>query len=101
MDNLTTSELMLVEQRVTNATKSTTVAYLLWFFGWWISGHRWYLGRPLSAILQIASYFILVGLIWVVIDAFLIPGMVREEQDRERARLMDLLREEKIEPDLA
>lgn len=70
---LTISELSLVEQRVANDGPSTGVAYLLWFFLGWISAHRFYLGRPATAILQILSYFILIGFIWLLIDAFLIP----------------------------
>ena len=39
-------------------------------------------------MLQILSYFILVGFVWVLIDAFLIPGMVREKNDAIRRRMM-------------
>jgi TM2 domain-containing membrane protein YozV len=81
---LSTAELTLIEQRVTNDGPSTGAAYLLWFFTWWVSGHRFYLGRPGTAILQILSYFILVGFIWVLIDAFLIPGMIRDKRNEIR-----------------
>jgi TM2 domain-containing membrane protein YozV len=92
---LTTEELMLIEQRVTNAKKSTGAAYLLWFFLWFLSGHRFYLGRTGTAFLQIASYFVLVGFIWIVVDAFLIPGMICESNDRERDRLIAAMRSHK------
>lgn len=88
---LSTSELMLVEQRVTNDAPSTGAAYLLWFFLWFVSGHRFYLGRPGTAILQILSYFILVGFIWVLIDAFLIPGMIRDKKNAIRTNVMTQL----------
>lgn len=84
---LSTTELMLIEQRVTNDGPSTGVAYLLWIFTWWVSGHRFYLGRPGTAILQILSYFILVGFIWLLIDAFLIPGMIQEKRNEIRQRI--------------
>jgi TM2 domain-containing membrane protein YozV len=84
---LSTSELMLIEQRVTNDGPSAGVAYLLWFFTWWVSGHRFYLGRPGTAILQILSYFILVGFIWVLIDAFLIPDMIQQKRNEIRQRI--------------
>ena len=58
---LSTEQQMLIEQRVTNDGPSTVVAYLLWFFLFIVSGHRFYLGRPGSAILQILSYCILIG----------------------------------------
>lgn len=88
---LSTAELMLVEQRVANDAPSTGVAYVLWFFLWWVSGHRFYLGRPGTAILQILSYLILIGFIWALIDAFLIPGMIREKKNEIRAHVMTQL----------
>ncbi|MES2989664.1 MAG: TM2 domain-containing protein [Pseudomonadota bacterium] len=85
---LTTAELMLVEQRVTNDGPSTGAAYLLWFFLWFVSGHRFYLGRPGTAILQIVSYFFVVGFIWLLVDAFLIPEMIREKRNEVRSDMM-------------
>ncbi|MGC6399097.1 TM2 domain-containing protein [Sphingomonas sp. FW199] len=84
---LTTGELTLIEQRVTNDGPSTGVAYLFWFFLWFVSAHRFYLGRPGTAILQILSYLILIGLVWALIDAFLIPGMIRDKRNEIRQRL--------------
>lgn len=85
---LSTNQMMLVEQRVTNDGPSTAIAYLLWLFLWFVSGHRFYLGRPASAILQIVSYFLIIGFVWVIIDAFLIPGMLREKRAEMRQSLM-------------
>jgi TM2 domain-containing membrane protein YozV len=84
---LSTSELMLIEQRVTNDGPSTGVAYLFWFFLWIVSAHRFYLGRPATAILQILSYLILIGFVWVLIDLFLIPGMIRDKRNEIRQRI--------------
>lgn len=86
---LTTQDKMLIEQRVTNQSPSVAVAYLLWFFLGFLSGHRFYLGRTGSAIAQILLNIIIVGFIWVLIDAFLIPGMIRDNQEklREKFRL--------------
>ena len=89
---LSTAQLSLIEQRVANDGPNTLVAYLLWFFLWIVSAHRFYLGRPGSAILQILTYFILIGFIWALIDAFLIPGMIRSKKDDIRRRMTtDLL----------
>lgn len=85
--SLTTSEEMLIEQRVTNESPSVAAAYLLWIFLGILSAHRFYLGRPGSAILQILLYFVLVGFIWLLVDLFLIPGMVRDRQEAIRQRL--------------
>jgi TM2 domain-containing membrane protein YozV len=84
---LSTNEQLLIETRVANDGKSAVVAYLLWFFLGVFAGHRFYLGRPLSAILQILSYFILIGFVWWVIDFFLLPDMIRRENDNLRYRL--------------
>ena len=88
---LTTAELSLVEQRVANDGPSTGVTYLFWFFLWFVSGHRFYLGRTGTAILQILSYFILIGFVWVLIDAFLIPGMIRAKKDEIRHNVVTQL----------
>jgi len=89
---LTTDQQLLIEQRVTNDGKNVVVAYLLWFFLGVFSAHRFYLGRPGTAILQILSYFVLIGFIWWVIDFFLVPGMVRDGNEGLRRRLGDQLR---------
>ncbi|WP_201791904.1 TM2 domain-containing protein [Sphingopyxis witflariensis] len=99
---LSTGQLQLIEQRVTNDGPSTAIAYLLWLFLWFVSGHRFYLGRPASAILQILSYFILVGFIWVLIDAFLIPDMLRKKRAEMRQGLMvEMMAMNGAEPALA
>ena len=84
---LSTAELTLIEQRVTNDGPSTGAAYLFWLFLWFVSAHRFYLGRPATAILQILSYFVLVGFVWLLIDAFLIPGMIRDKRNEIRQQI--------------
>ena len=88
---LSIAEMTLVEQRVTNDAPSIAVTYLLWLFLWFVSGHRFYLGKPVSAILQILSYFIVIGFVWLLVDAVLIPGMIREKQDEIRHGMMRAL----------
>ena len=68
--------------------KSTGAAYLLWFFLGGFGGHRFYLGRVASGAGQlllllfgwIPLFFgwIVLG-IWWLVDAFLIPDMIRME----------------------
>ena len=72
---------------MTNEGPSIVLAYVLWFFLGAFSAHRFYLGRTGTAILQILLNCILIGFIWVVLDLFLIPGMVRAKQASLRARL--------------
>lgn len=71
-----------------SSRKSTGVAYLLWFFLGSFGAHRFYLGRTGTAVAQLLLLllgwlpmmlgYVVLG-IWVLVDAFLIPGMIREE----------------------
>lgn len=90
MAGLSTQDKILIEARITNEAPTVTAAYLLWGFLGILSAHRFYLGRPGTAVLQILSFFIVIGFIWLLIDAFLIPGMVRAKQDEIRQRLTTL-----------
>jgi TM2 domain-containing membrane protein YozV len=72
--------------------KSVGVAYLLWLFLGTLGAHRFYLGQTGTAIVQlvltvIGWITILVGVgvlllaivgVWVLVDAFMIPGMARD-----------------------
>jgi TM2 domain-containing membrane protein YozV len=73
--------------------KSIAVAYLLWLFFGGAGGHRFYAGKTGSAVAQllllifgliltvvVVGVFVLIGLyIWVLVDAFLIPGWIRNQ----------------------
>ena len=97
---------MLIEQRVANDAKSPLVAYLLLIFLWGLGVHRMYLGRWLSGIVMAAMWGLgwltapiligwpLLGVVglWVVIDMFLIPGMIQDDKDEMRYRLGSELR---------
>jgi TM2 domain-containing membrane protein YozV len=55
--------------------KSVAGAYILWFFLGLLGGHRYYLGKVGTGLLMTLT---LGGLgLWWIVDAFLIPGMVR------------------------
>lgn len=82
-----TEDQILIESRVANEKKSAGAAYFLWFFLGWISAHRFYLGKPGTAILQILSYFILIGFVWWVVDLFLIPSIIQDKMDETRGRM--------------
>ncbi|WP_458096674.1 TM2 domain-containing protein [Roseomonas sp. WA12] len=71
--------------------RSVLVAYLLWFFLGWFAVHRFYAGRMVSGLLMLvvsmvswAFTAILIGYVgllfialWLLVDALLIPGMIR------------------------
>lgn len=68
--------------------KSAGVSYLLWFFLGGFGAHRFYLGRPVSAVAQLLlglfgwlPLFLGWGVlgIWWIVDAFLIPGIIEQE----------------------
>ncbi|GHG93082.1 TM2 domain-containing protein [Pseudodonghicola xiamenensis] len=98
MVTLSTEQQMLVEQRLSNDKKSMLVCYLLWFFLGGFGAHRFYLGKTQSAVIMLIIYilgwlmlFIYVGailllgiVVWLIIDAFTIPGMVEQDSQRRR-----------------
>jgi TM2 domain-containing membrane protein YozV len=71
--------------------KTALVAYLLWFFLGWFGGHNFYLERTGVAVTQLILSLTAVGLvitiIWVLVDAFLIPGWVRRQNNLLAAQL--------------
>ncbi len=85
---LDTQQRILIEQRVTNDTRSPVIAYLLLVFLGGFGAHRFYLGKTGTAvamlILWVLGWMTLilgVGLImlaavgiWAFVDLFLIPG---------------------------
>lgn len=83
--NLTTEERLLVNSEVQKNGKNLGIAYLFWFFLGGFGAHRFYLGKKGSAIAQLILTLTVVGIvvsgIWVLVDAFLIPGIVREIND--------------------
>jgi TM2 domain-containing membrane protein YozV len=83
------------------AKKSTGIAYLLWFFLGGLGVHRFYLGQTGSgvamAIIFVLSWvtvFIGIGFVglaviavWVIVDAFLIPGITTRVNQELAGRL--------------
>lgn len=86
MTGLSTQQMMLVEQRVTNDGPSAGVAWLLLLFLGLFGAHRFYLGRVGSGIGMIVATacFIVPGAIWLFIDLFLLNGMIRGKRDQIR-----------------
>jgi TM2 domain-containing membrane protein YozV len=71
--------------------KTALVAYLLWFFLGVFGGHNFYLERTGVAVTQLILSITLVGMaitiFWVLVDAFLIPGWVRRQNNLLAAQL--------------
>src|SRR5215475_8901368 len=72
--------------------KDTCVAYVLWFFLGWVGAHNFYLGRTAIGVVQLILTLSIVGLFiivfWHLVDAFLIPGAVRRENNRMLAWML-------------
>lgn len=71
--------------------KQAVIAYLLWFFVGYFGGHNFYLGRVGVAIAQLILTLTIIGIVitffWHIVDAFLIPGWVRRQNNRLAAEL--------------
>ncbi len=75
--------------------KSMGIAYVLWFFLGTLGGHRFYASKTGSAVTQllltilgwatvalgVGFLFLIVVGIWVLVDAFLIPGWIRSHNN--------------------
>jgi TM2 domain-containing membrane protein YozV len=82
-----TRALMLFEAN----KKTALVAYILWFFLGLFGGHTFYIKRTGVAVAQLILTLPVVGavitVIWVLIDAFLIPGWMRNQNNLLAAQL--------------
>lgn len=71
--------------------KEAVIAYLLWFFLGWFGAHNFYLRRTGVAVAQLILTLTMVGILitffWVLVDAFLIPGWVRTQNNLLAAQL--------------
>jgi TM2 domain-containing membrane protein YozV len=81
--------------------KSMLVAFLLWFFLGSLGAHRFYAGRIGTAIVQVLLTliggaltlagigFVVLGVVglWLIVDIFLLPGMIRAHNVALASRL--------------
>jgi TM2 domain-containing membrane protein YozV len=88
---LTTQDKILIEQRIANDKPSAAVAYALLIFVGLLGAHRAYLGRTGSAIAMLIVSLTVIGLvvtiIWVIVDLFLVPSILREKVEELRRKL--------------
>lgn len=90
MDDVSNRNAAMSQMLFQANSKSTGVTYLLWFFLGGVGGHRFYAGKPGTAVVFIVLSLIGwttiwagVGLlplavgIWWLVDAFMIPGWIR------------------------
>lgn len=98
---LDTQQQILIEQRVTNDAKSPVIAYLLLVFLGGFGAHRFYLGKTgtavtmlilwvlgwVTAVIGVGLILLLAVGIWAFVDLFLIPGMIKTDQQALRQKL--------------
>lgn len=101
---LSVEQEILVESRVANESKSTGLAYVLWFFFGWLGLHRLYVGSTAMGLTMLVLTFFgvvfvaigsVIGVVllalqalWLLLDLFFIPSLVGEDKARIRARLV-------------
>jgi len=84
--DLTERELLILRQEVENRKKSVAAVWILWVFLGWAGGHRFYLGRIGTGVGMLLTFG---GLgIWWIVDAFLVPGMLRANQHKVQAEVL-------------
>lgn len=90
--HLSAQELAMVSSELEHVKKSVALGYVLWFFLGGFGGHRFYLGKTGTAIAQFVSCLLLVGVIWVLVDAFLLYGWIqRYNEEKERQIVEQIL----------
>ena len=71
--------------------KTPVIAYLLWFFLGMLGAHNFYLKRTGVAVAQLILTITMVGAIvtfvWIIVDAFLIPGWIGNQNNLLAAQL--------------
>ena len=84
--DLSEKELLILRQETENRKKSALVTWLLWLFLGVFGAHRFYLGKTGTGI---AMLFTLGGVfIWYLIDIFLIPGMLKENEHNLQSKIL-------------
>lgn len=84
--DLSAQEMLVLREEVQRRRKSPVAAWLLWFFLGGVGGHRFYLGRIATGLIQL---FTLGGIgIWTLIDLFLMSGMLRRNEEDVRDQVL-------------
>lgn len=101
-ENKSINEVQWVEDETERRSKEAWVAWLLWLFTSGFGGHRFYFGKTGSAVGMIAlqalgfltiwimglgTLFYLALGIWVIVDAFLISGWLKEDKEKTRVEV--------------
>ncbi|CDQ41918.1 NINE protein [Virgibacillus salexigens] len=106
MQNLNTQEKIYVNSEIEKRGKSILLSYLLLIFLGPLGIHRFYLGRVGTAITLLSLFLIglitswlLIGFIplavvgvWILVDLFLVPGIVRTLNEKLEQQIIKELK---------
>ena len=92
-DDLTDDELEYFEQQVEARKKKMTTALLFWVFSGPFGGHRFYFGRYFTGFLQLITFGGV--LVWYVIDSFLIPGWIQQDEEMVKRQVLEEIAEDR------
>lgn len=91
---LTERELLLFREEVERRKKSPVATWMLWAFLGLFGAHRFYLGRVGTGIGMLFATlltFCIAGFIWWIVDAFLNSEMLKAEQSKTEAQVLQEL----------
>ena len=87
LHDLSEREILIMRQEVETRKKSTASTWLLWLFLGEFGAHRFYLGRIGTGIGMLLTFGGL--LVWWIVDIFLIPGMLRANQQKIQKEVLE------------
>jgi TM2 domain-containing membrane protein YozV len=83
--SISTRDIVEIESLVESQAKKPFPAYVLWFFLGWLGAHRFYAGRPKSAMAMAALSLSMIGLpitiFWWMADVVLLGTILSEERE--------------------
>jgi TM2 domain-containing membrane protein YozV len=93
--SITDRDMVAIEHLVESEAKKPFTAYALWFFLGWLGAHRFYAGRPKSAMAMAGLSLTIIGLpvtiFWWMADAVLLGSILTEDRELlydKQARLL-------------
>ncbi|MDA1062208.1 MAG: TM2 domain-containing protein [Chloroflexi bacterium] len=102
---LDTRELMLLDAGTRDRARNQAAAWILWFLLGGLGAHRFYMGSPVYGAVMLVVNLVLTVLtvltsglwlpaaaVWWLVEAFLLPGLIRADRERAERETMELLR---------